>query len=443
MMSGIKRALSLLLTLIMLVSVCAISAFAEENDTMQYEYYTVLGDSIASAYGTPAYHARLADGVAIQDGYYTPGSYAAIVGEAVGAKCVDMRSHSGWRTYDLLAEIGCADRAAKDTIYAQYYKNEFFRRALNFLSAADLAGESERIISGIKNADLITLNIGTNDIYSYALAVTANKFSDIFEGSGILNIKGLDGLVSAFNELLRRANEQQMKGIVAEYVTATENGLAMYKKNLPVLIDAIREINKDADLVVVGMSNPTNFSLDVSKNISIDPYTISDLLMTRANMFTKNLCKQKDCLFVDVEGTKYNGLAVLDVDKLLALDEDVKYSAVKVVHPNEAGHKFMASQILTAMKSRTVVPAVAGRYSSIIKRNTLNWNPIDGATRYLVYRSVSPSCNYKYIGTSTKDIFYDYATVRGVTYYYKVCAVMNNSGSIRSPFSNPVALKAK
>ncbi len=448
MKSKTRRTLCTLLAVIMLVGVCGITAFADDAEASvnQYKYYTVLGDSIASAYGTEGYDAALLPGQDICDGNFVPESYAAIVGDAIGAETIDMRSHSGWRTYELLNEIGCGDLAAVDTMYGDYYKSSFFRRALNYISDAELAGEGGRIINAVNNADFITLNIGTNDLFSYALTVTANKVSDVFEDSGILdieNIQGIEDLLVAFNNLLSIASAEQYKGILLEFVSAVENGFAMYKQNMPILLDKIKELNPDAKLVVIGMSNPVNITLDLSKDIGIDPYMMSDLLMTRANTFTKNLCNEKGCLFVDMTGTEYYGIGVLDTDKLLAGDESVKYSAIKIVHPNKAGHAFMAQQILTALKGEAAQINVTARYSTYIKRNTLNWNTVDGANRYYVYRSSSPNGNYYFLGSTDKDVFYDYATLFGHTYYYKVCAFMNPCGSIRTPFSEPVALRAR
>ena len=448
MRKTMRKMLCMMLAAIMLLSICGVAAFAageEKSCAPQYKYYTVLGDSIASAYGTRNYDAKLLPGQDICDGNRVDGSYADIVANAVNADVLDMRSHSGWRTYELLKEIGCENLAAVDTMYGAYYNSSFFRRALNYISAEQLAGEGDRIISAIKKADLITLNIGTNDIFSYALTVTANKFSGLFEDSNILefeNMQGIGDLIVAFNTLLCLANKQQYKGILVEFVSAIENGFAMYKKNMPVLIDAIKNINSDAELVIVGMSNPTNITFDLPGDIAIDPYLLSDSLITRANTFTKKLCNEKCCMFVDVIGTDYYGIGALDMEKLLAGDEAVKYSAIKIVHPNEAGHAFMAQQIISALNSG-IKPEVTARYSTYIKRNTLNWNPINGAVRYNVYRALSPNGNYRYIGSSTSDIYYDYATLTGVTYYYKVCAVMNSNGGLCTPFSDYVALRAK
>ena len=445
MKNYLKRTVCALLAVIMLVSVCGISAFAdsaEDSDVMHYSYYTVLGDSIASAYGTDAYFANAGSTTTVKDGSLIPGSYAAIVADAIGAETVNMRSHSGWRTTEFLREINYPGFVYDNDAYSKYYHSNFFRRALNFVPESALNGEGARIIDAIKKADFITLNIGTNDIFSYALTVTADKFSYIFEHSGILDIKGYEDLEVAFNELLRLADENEMKGILTEFVIAIETGLAMYKENFPKVIDGIRSLNPDAQLMVIGISNPINIVIDLAEDTGIDLYTITDLLVDRANYFTATCSCADEFLFVDVAGTEPFGIGVLDTDLLFAFDENVKYSAVKMVHPNDKGHEFIAQQILSVLESETIQPVVSARYSSYIKRSTLNWQPVDGAVKYYVYRSTSADGYYRFMGASYSDVFYDNLTLPGVTYYYKVCAVMNTRGTICTPCSEPVALRA-
>lgn len=441
----VKRTLAMALAVIMIVSVLSIAAFADRNEKLtQYKYYTVLGDSIASAYGTEAYHSQLPADVPVCDGNIVEGSYAAILADAVGAEYIDMRSHSGWRTTELLREMNYPGFTYDNDAYSDYYNSNFFRRALNFIPDSNLYGEGDRINNAIKNADLITLNIGTNDIFSYALTVTVNKFSYIFENSGILDIKGIGDLNAAFNELLRVANDRQMKGIITEFVTAIETGFAMYRQNFPMVIDAIKSINPDAKLIVLGLSNPINMVINVNEKVGIDLYTITDLLIDRANYFTRyNSGCTDDYMFVDVTKTEMFGVGVLDTELLFALDENVKYSAVKMVHPNEKGQAYMADQIIKTMLAEGCAPTATASYSRILKKTTVKWDSVDGAVSYRIYRSTSPDSGFKYVGSSVNNTYYDMLSMRGVTYYYKVCAVMNCRGSVVSAMSAPVSIVAK
>lgn len=437
-----KRIISLLLALVMLVGILGVSAFAD-HDVNQYEVYTVLGDSIPSGYGTDAYYAMLPEGVHVRDGNLVSGTYDDIVAKAVGAQTVNVCSHCGWRTTEFLYEIGYPGYTEPTNAYSPYYSSSFFRKALDFLPASELDGEGERIRSSIETADLITVNFGTNDIYSFALTTAVTKFSILYDKSGVLDIHGLGDLMEVFGNLLANANEMEYRSIIAEFVSAMETGFATFRSNWPLVIDAIRQLNPDADIVAVGVTSPVTIALDLFDKIHLDPYTLNDLLIDRVNYFLRTCDCADEYTFVDVVGTEFYGVGALDTELLLAGDEDVKFSAIKMVHPTEAGHVFMADRILLAMHSSTVVPEASARYSSIIKRNTINWKPVDGAVKYYVYRSLSANGPYVFIGVSDKDIYYDYLTVFGVTYYYKVCAVMNREGTVRTPYSEPVSIKAR
>lgn len=455
MNSTFRKVLCLLLTLVTLTGILSTAAFAENaqeipavdtHNVSQYDYYTVLGDSIASGYGMDAYFAALPAGVPIRDGNVVSGSYAQIVGSAVGATTVDLRSHSGWRTTDFLKELGLEAPGDEFDRYSQYYSQSFFRTALHFLSSSELNGEKQRIINGIEKADLITVNFGTNDLFSYALTVTVNKFDRILRDAGLSSVESIADLPEAFSKLLTAANEQQTKGIITEFVTAIETGLKMYEANFPAVIQAVRSINPEAKIVVVGLANPVNMKLDInSDNIGIDPYTLSDLLIDRANYFTRYTCPNaNEYSYVDVVGTKFYGIKALDTSKLIPFDEDIKYSAVKMVHPDEAGHAYMANQLLSVLRSSSIQPAVSGSYTKLLKTSTLKWGKVDGAYRYYIYRSTDINGEYRFLGISTNETYYDVlAIIPGVTYFYKICAVMNASGTIRTPMSEPVALKVR
>lgn len=434
-----KRILSLLLVMITLAGILSVSAFA--SATGEYENYLVLGDSLPSGYGTKNYEAGLSAGEFVLDGRLIAGSYPEILSKAIGAN-TSVHSHCGWRIAEFLDAID-PDYAEPKNTYSPYYDTGFFRRALNFVPEDKLAGENEAIQDAIKKANLITVNFGTNDIYSFALTVTVNKFSYLLDHSGILKVQGIEDLIEKFCTLLSLANERQVKGIITEFVSAIEAGFANFRRDFPAAIREIRDLNGTASIVVVGITSPVTIDFNLFGQV-IDPYTINDLLVSRVNYFLQHSCPCADeYIFADVTGTEFYGIGVLDTDLLLKLDPNVLPSAIKMVHPTEKGHAYMAQKILDAMRAFTAQPQVTARYSSIIKRNTLNWTPIDGAVKYYIYRADSKDGNYKYLGSSSSDIYYDYLTLFGKTYYYKVCAVMNKSGSIRTPFSDPVSLKAK
>lgn len=53
----------------------------------------------------------------------------------------------------------------------------------------------------------------------------------------------------------------------------------------------------------------------------------------------------------------------------------------------------------------------------------IDWQYIYGSMEYDIYRSTSPSKNYKYICTTEESWFRDYEVKKGTRYYYKVKAI--------------------
>ena len=57
---------------------------------------------------------------------------------------------------------------------------------------------------------------------------------------------------------------------------------------------------------------------------------------------------------------------------------------------------------------------------------TVSWNPVENATEYKIYRSLSPG-NETYYANTTNTTFVDSNVTEGNTYYYKVSAVVNGN----------------
>ncbi len=72
----------------------------------------------------------------------------------------------------------------------------------------------------------------------------------------------------------------------------------------------------------------------------------------------------------------------------------------------------------------------------------LSWTAVDGADKYVIYRSTDGK-NFKSYDTTTKTTYTNSSASAGTTYYYKVVAVSNVSTYADSAYSNVVSVKAK
>ena len=77
---------------------------------------------------------------------------------------------------------------------------------------------------------------------------------------------------------------------------------------------------------------------------------------------------------------------------------------------------------------------------SVTGKPKLTWNEVNGVSGYEVLRSEKKSGTYEVIGTVEADEFIDATAVKGMTYYYKVVAVAENSCGAAS---SVVSIKSK
>ena len=72
----------------------------------------------------------------------------------------------------------------------------------------------------------------------------------------------------------------------------------------------------------------------------------------------------------------------------------------------------------------------------------VNWNKVDGANTYLVYRANSEKGLYTVVGKVGSDGFVDHQVLAGKTYYYKIVASNGNEKTL-SAYSEIASVKAE
>ena len=84
-------------------------------------------------------------------------------------------------------------------------------------------------------------------------------------------------------------------------------------------------------------------------------------------------------------------------------------------------------------------PKIKGKVGETGKPE-ITWETVEGATKYVIYRSTSKSKGYKVIDETTDLTFTDATAKKGKTYYYKVVAVCDETTSAQSSY---VKVKSK
>lgn len=115
--------------------------------------------------------------------------------------------------------------------------------------------------------------------------------------------------------------------------------------------------------------------------------------------------------------------------------KNVYYYKVKSVYGNT---KSSYSNILKLEKTLSKVGNVIVTSSS--GKIALQWNPVNDAQTYNIYRSNLQNGTYQFIGSTYTSTYADYSVEQGKTYYYKVRAQKNVSNvSYHGVYSNVVS----
>lgn len=157
-----KKLTSLVLTLIMAFSCCSIAVSAAEKPAdSRYPVYTALGDSASSGFGLPdyaKYNSLVVYGKRIQN------SYSDLLAKKLGSKTLYSYGVSGIRTAEL--------RYLLDNTYHGDYimQRDMPIMSNGMISREVLQPKRAEYQKAVKESDLITLDIGFDDIWVPTIA---------------------------------------------------------------------------------------------------------------------------------------------------------------------------------------------------------------------------------------------------------------------------------
>ena len=129
-------------------------------------------------------------------------------------------------------------------------------------------------------------------------------------------------------------------------------------------------------------------------------------------------------LLTAVTGTSYT-------DTAAQAGESCSYT-VKAIN-NIADYNSAMSNGVT-VTATCATPKITGKVGEN-KKPVIAWAEIEGATKYIVYRSTSSSKNYKVIGETEALTYEDLTAAKSKTYYYKVVAVDDGFQSAQSGYA--------
>ena len=321
-MKQLKTKLATVFLAVLMAAVCMVPSFAAAKT---YRTYAVLGDSIPTGYSLPGY--RFA-GKATAVWPVVPGSYPEHVKWGAHASHIYMMAHSGYRTADI--------RRVLDPSFRGDYFNG--RRLPTYpdsmeVNEAKLNKLRNEVIRHIEQSDLITLNVGGNDVFQFLLILrdmiredraAVEELQDLPALSPETTLKDIRQLAGN-SETLYRILEMELKSVQDFYT------------NFDAIVRRIHEINPRARLLVLGVYNPLdNFKVGgVSANLLIEP------VMESYNTYYRSGCQYRKY---------YQFVPLRDIDTYVSAGRFFENPDMPVdIHPTKTGHRQIAQQILAAL----------------------------------------------------------------------------------------------
>ena len=289
-----KKVVALMLALVLMVSLAAMSAMAEDTKTTEKKLvYTCLGDSIAAGYSLPTYVTRVESGLGPVEG-----SYGKIVADTLKADVYHAYGTSGVRTQEMLMFL-------KDGYYGDAvtnYNMHYWVHTDNI--DKELPVLQKQIRDGLAESNLITMGVGINDLWLTVEGILLQLGTGKpYTGPEDAQKEYMD-TVSAFGvsqamKLVQQAADAVfgVATLVPQLVAAIGDALLSFEPRYEEILQLIRKLNPNAIIVEVGFYNPFDI-LTPGFNGIIDTYLGS------MNSFLKTMEKEySNVYYADMVGS--------------------------------------------------------------------------------------------------------------------------------------------
>ena len=313
-MKTIKRAIAVLLAIVLVSSSFVCFAESSEKQYHKYEKVLLLGDSEAS--GFTDYGDEFSEFNRVDD------SYAAYVADFFGAEFYPMAC-PGFRTIEL--------RTLLDDNYI--VDDPYLFTQVPHTPEAELRAKAPAVRQAVADTDMIIIGIGGNDWGAYLGWTLAdvefeNQLPEEFKTQLREYLKTAsfeDDIIGKIVELADYLNA--VDDIAAVLPEAATYAFSTLHENWNWLIEYFYEKNPDVTIVAMGMF-PTYLKTEEGAPDVVsqpDPITaaIEDAMIALGNMHMINNQEKYGYIYVDTAGT-----------------------VVEICHPTVAGHRFLADRIL-------------------------------------------------------------------------------------------------
>lgn len=200
----------------------------------------------------------------------------------------------------------------KDFLYALNDNLEYINLSSDGATSSQLLNVVDSNKEKLKDADLITISIGGNNILSAVLKS--------------LNIN---------EENLQDYDENKFDYIISEYLNSKEvkteilNEISIFSKDFPNIIKKIKKLAPNADIYVNTVYNPINKKCEIYEFFDSQINLINDVI---------------------VKNNSNNDYKILDCYQILNNDDVLNFkieNGVAKISPNKVGHAMMANQVIS------------------------------------------------------------------------------------------------
>lgn len=200
----------------------------------------------------------------------------------------------------------------KDFLYALNDNLEYINLSSDGATSSQLLNVVDSNKEKLKDADLITISIGGNNILSAVLKS--------------LNIN---------EENLQDYDENKFDSIISEYLNSKEvkteilNEISIFSKDFPNIIKKIKKLAPNADIYVNTVYNLINKKCEIYEFFDSQINLINDVI---------------------VKNNSNNDYKILDCYQILNNDDVLNFkieNGVSKISPNKVGHAMMANQVIS------------------------------------------------------------------------------------------------
>lgn len=366
MQKTLKKIISIVLALTMLFALTATAASAI-GTKKQYTEYTVIGDSIATGLcliGDDGLPHRGAS-----NGKITKGAYPLRICEAYGIDTAQAKLGETTKENEKLhvyAREGLSSIEARmllDPTYVPDAEDSWITdmgKYLYFEGEDGFKALQNSIVDDIKNSDLITVEIGNNDLFMYASSRV--QFELYGFRNSTMGAKQREALVKMDEQVKAMFAEgasqveiwntiyntmlsiNKVEILLEAFATALIRGYMNMAKNWPVVMKKIHQINPNATVVALGMFNAGN-GLKIMEQL---PFDLSPAVFPVVELMNSVMMKYQAIYgykFVSTMGTPLRAWTPL----LQWTQETYMVELLYGAHPPLEGHEYITKKILAAI----------------------------------------------------------------------------------------------